>query len=108
MPEVGGKKYKYTKEGMAKAKKEKSRIEKQLEFMAPIYKKMFHNDGYMSNSLHEDTINKYSTSKKKADTYTGRTIKRKEADNTQRQRSFKLDNSTSENIKDKYRKKIKI
>ena len=98
MPEVGGKKYKYTKEGVAKAKKEKSKLEKRLEFMSPIYKKMFHNDGYVSNSLHEDHINKSSTSKKKADTYTGRTIKRKEADNTQKQKTLK--------IKPKYRKKI--
>ena len=55
------------------------------------YKEPFHDDGFVKFHGTEESMNK-SPSKKKADTYTGRTIRRKKSKDTQRQRRYNPNN----------------
>jgi hypothetical protein len=55
------------------------------------YKEPFHNDGFKRFYGTEDEMNK-APGKKKADIYTGRTIRRKKSKDTQRQRRYNPNN----------------
>ena len=55
------------------------------------YKEPFHDDGFVKFHGTEESMNK-APSKKKADTYTGRTIRRKKSKDTQRQRRYNPNN----------------
>ena len=55
------------------------------------YKEPFHDDGFVKFHGTEESMNK-GPSKKKADTYTGRTIRRKKSKDTQRQRRYNPNN----------------
>ena len=54
-------------------------------------KEPFHDDGFVKFHGTEESMNK-APSKKKADTYTGRTIRRKKSKDTQRQRRYNPNN----------------